>query len=239
MIKFVYDINKDAQNWVETVKDIEPSWGIDYKKEIEMVSKDLKQKILKSNKKKAILLVKDYFKSLPYFSFKKEIIFSEIKAIEKVWGKKEKQFFEILEKITRKPIFLDKFTAYFTTMFICPYDEKHYKWFMLSMWHSIPFQITTICHEILHFQFLYYYADFCKRKGLKKKQIETLKESLTILLNAEEFNNIILSIDVGYPNHHALRKKILNTWQKNKNLYLKNENGFEFFLERIIESVEL
>jgi len=234
MTKFLYDINKDAQNWVETIKNIKPSWGIDYNEETKMVPEKLKKQILRISKEEGQELVKNYFKTLFYFKFKEKIILSEAEAIEKVWHKKEKEYFKILENLTKRPFFSSAFTAYFTTMFICPYDEKQYKWFMLSMWHSLPFQLTTICHEIFHFQFLYYYSDFCRKQGLNKNQIEDIKEALTVLLNVKEFDDIILSQDGGYPNHQTLRKKILNTWQNNRNLYLKDKNGFEIFLEKII-----
>ncbi|KPJ55610.1 hypothetical protein AMJ49_06730, partial [Parcubacteria bacterium DG_74_2] len=98
---------------------------------------------------------------------------------------------------------------------------------------------TTICHEIFHFQFLYYYANFCRKQGLNKKQIEDLKEALTVLLNIEEFDNIILVEDVGYPDHQVLRQKILNIWKKGRDFYLTNKNGFKIFLEKIIKNVEL
>ena len=239
MIKFLYDINKDAQNWVKTVKEIKPSWGINYEEETKMVPKNLKSKILKTNKRKAEELVKNYFRSRPYFKFKKKIISSEIKAIEEIWGNKEKNFFKILEKLTKRPIFSSTFIAYFTTMFICPYDGKHYKWFMLSMWHSLPFQITIICHEIFHFQFLHYYADFCKKQELNKAKIEDIKEALTVLLNTEEFDNIILNEDMGYSHHQILRQTILNIWQENKPFYLENKDGFKIFLETIMKDIKL
>jgi len=234
MIKFLYNINKDAQNWVETVKSTEPSWGINYGEETKMVPKSLKNQILKTDEKKAIKLVKNYLENQSYFKLKRKIIISEARAIEKVWRTKEKEYFKILENLTKKPLFSSTITSYFTTMFICPYDEEKYKWFMLSMWHSLPFQLTTICHEIFHFQFLYYYTDFCRKQGLDKSQIKDIKEALTVLLNAKEFDNIVLSQDGGYPHHQALRKKILNTWQNNRSLYLKDKNGFEIFLKKII-----
>ncbi|MCD6550093.1 hypothetical protein J7K24_00940 [bacterium] len=70
---------------------------------------------------------------------------------------------------------------------------------------------------------------------LDEKQIENLKESLTVLLNTEEFDRIILSQDPGYPHHQWLRKKILDTWQQNKDFYIKDRNGFAEFLKKIIE----
>ena len=238
MIKFLYDIDKDAENWVDTVKNTRPSWGINYGEETKMVPDDLKGKILRADDKEAIKLVKSYFRSQSRFNSKKEFLSSEIEAVKEAWNGKEKSFFRIIEDLTKKPLFSRVFTAYFTTMFICPYDEEKYKWFMLSMWHSLPFQITTICHEIFHFQFLYYYADFCREEGLNENQLENIKEALTSLLNTEEFDDIILSQDPGYSNHQAIRQRILDVWQKDKLSYLKDKNGFEVFLKRIIKDIK-
>ena len=139
----------------------------------------------------------------------------EMQALEKSWKTVEKEYFEILSKITRRTIFTEKFSCYFTTGLVCPYNEKE-KWFMVSMWHSTPSSITTICHEIMHLQFLHYYKNYLKKKGLKNDQIEDLKESMTFLLNEPEFSNIILSQDNGYPKHEELRKKLKSIWSKNK-----------------------
>lgn len=87
---------------------------------------------------------------------------------------------------------------------------------MVSMWHSIPFSITTICHEMLHLQFLFYYKEYLQKNGLNNDQIEDLKESLTFLLNEPEFEKIILCQDEGYPEHKELRKKLQKIWLKEK-----------------------
>jgi len=98
------------------------------------------------------------------------------------------------------------------------------------MWHGLPFQLTTIYHELLHLQFLYYYEDYLKEKGLKKKQIEDLKESLTFLLNEPEFEEVILVKDKGYPSHQLLRKKLRKVWQREKN--------FRKFLDKAIKIIK-
>jgi hypothetical protein len=99
---------------------------------------------------------------------------------------------------------------------MCPYNQKE-NWFMVSFWHSTPSSITTICHEIMHLQFLHYYQNYLKKKELKDNQIEDLKEALTFLLNEPEFEEIILSNDFGYPEHIQLRKKLRKIWRKDKN----------------------
>jgi hypothetical protein len=110
---------------------------------------------------------------------------------------------------------------------MCPYDEKE-NWFMVSMWHSILADITTICHEILHLQFLYYYREYCQ-KFLSEKEIQDLKEALTFLLNTN-FNDLILSHDMGYLVHKKLRVKLEKIWKK--------EKDFGNFLDKAIQIVK-
>ncbi len=155
---------------------------------------------------------------------------SEMQALEKSWRAVEKKYFEVLSKITQKPIFTKKFSCYFTTGFVCPYDEEE-SWFMVSMWHSVPFSITTICHEIMHLQFLKYYKNYLKKQGLKNDQIEDLKESLTFLLNQPEFDSIILSQDNGYPEHKELRKKLKRIWLKNKDFQKLIDEAIVLYLK--------
>lgn len=97
---------------------------------------------------------------------------------------------------------------------------------MVSLQHPIPFSITTICHEIMHFQFLHHYKSYLNKKGLSNKQIETLKEALTFLLNEPEFNQIISSEDTGYSEHQELRKNLKNIWTK--------ENNFQKMLDKAV-----
>jgi len=93
----------------------------------------------------------------------------------------------------------------------------------------LPFSITTICHELLHLQFLHYYRDYLEKKGLNDKQIEDIKESLTFLLNEPEFENIILSKDRGYPEHQRVRQQLKKIWQENKT--------FSKFLDKAINEI--
>ncbi|MFA5248346.1 MAG: hypothetical protein WC415_03815 [Patescibacteria group bacterium] len=214
-INFNYDIDKDSWSWVSIAKD-KNLWGLDWRSEVAHIPDDLLNKILKLNFKTAEVAAKQYIEKNPKAIIKHEIVKIQILALQKAWRFVEKKYFEILESVIQKPIFIDSFGCYFTTGLMCPYNEKE-NWFMVSMWHSIPFSITTICHEIMHLQFLHYFKAYLKKKGLKNNQIEDLKESLTFLLNEPEFNKIIMCKDVGYPEHIKLRKKLQNIWLKNKN----------------------
>ncbi|OGY48409.1 MAG: hypothetical protein A3J65_03460 [Candidatus Buchananbacteria bacterium RIFCSPHIGHO2_02_FULL_45_11b] len=214
-VKFNYNINKDAWSWVAIAKD-KNLWGLNWKNEIAYIPKELLSKILKSSFSRAVKITENYIENNPKRTYKEILIKSEIDSLKKTWGTIEEKYFKILAVITQKPIFSENFGCFLTTGFMCPYNQKD-NWFMISVWHSLPFSITTICHEIMHLQFLHDYKNYLEKKGLKNNQIEDLKESLTFLLNEPEFEEIILSEDIGYPEHIKLRKKLKSIWLKDKN----------------------
>ena len=96
---------------------------------------------------------------------------------------------------------------------------------MISKWQPISANILTVCHEIFHLQFLYYYEDYC-RKFLSGEQKEDLKEAITFILNTD-FGDLLVSYDNGYPGHKELREKLKSIWLKEKN--------FKRFLDKAIK----
>lgn len=74
--------------------------------------------------------------------------------------------------------------------------------------------ITTIIHEASHFIFRKYYTDFCHEISCTNEDIENIKEIITVINNAV-FPNIT---DCGWKTHADYRKKILETWQENKDI---------------------
>lgn len=191
-------------------------WGLSWRDQIAQIPDELLEKIEKVSFFRAQKIVEDYIEKDSKKEYKNKVMKAEMQALEKSWRVVEKKYFKILSVITEQPVFTEKFSCYFTTGLVCPYNEKE-NWFMVSMWHSTPFSITTICHELMHLQFLTYYKNYLKKNGLKNNQIENLKEALTFLLNEPEFEDIILSQDDGYPEHQELRKKLRNIWSKNRN----------------------
>lgn len=213
-VLFDYNIKNDAWSWVLIAKD-KDLWGLDWRDQVAHIPEELLVKIKKSSFSRAEKLVEQHIKKDPLKSFKNKILFSEMQVLEQTWKSVENKYFKILSDLTKQPIFTKQFKCYFTTGLMCPYNEKE-NWFMVSMWHSLPFSLTTICHELMHLQFLYYYKDALKEQGLKNTQIEDLKEALTFLLNEPEFSEIILCQDSGYPEHQELRKKLKKIWLKEK-----------------------
>lgn len=181
---FYYNIKKDAWSWVLIAKD-KNLWGLHWRDQIAHIPDELLEKIEKAGFSRAQKIVEKYIEKNPKKQYENKIMYSEMQSLKKSWRMIEKKYFEILSKITQKPIFKNNFGCYFTTGLVCPYNEKE-NWFMVSMWHSIPFSITTICHEIMHLQFLHYYKKYLIKKGLNKNRIENMKEALTFLLNEKD-----------------------------------------------------
>ncbi len=225
-VSFYYDFKKDAWSWVLIARD-RNLWGLDWRKQVIFIPDHLLTQVIKKDKRTAEALVYKYLLSHPKKKLRQLFIKVEAQDVEKSWRKIEKTFFKRLEEITQEPIFIDNFKCYFTSGFMCPYNEKD-KWFMVSMWHSLPSQTTTICHELFHFQFLHYYKRYC-RQFLSKEKTEDLKEALTFLLNTD-FDDLLLCEDIGYPSHQHLRSKLRKIWEQDKN--------FKKFLDKAIKIVK-
>lgn len=227
-VNFKYDLEKDAWSWVLIAKD-KDLWGFNWRDQVAHISDELLEKIEKASFHRARKIVEWHIEKDPRKGYKNKLMYSEMRTLETSWRIVEKKYFEALAQITQKPIFTNKFDCYFTTGLMCPYNEKE-NWFMVSMWHSIPISITIICHELMHLQFLHYYRKYLTEKGLKKEQLEDLKEAMTVLLNGKEFEEIILCDDSGYPKHQKLRKKLQKIWAK--------EKDFQKFLDKAISELK-
>jgi len=223
-VNFKYDYKKDAWSWVLIAKGKQDKWGMTPQQRIGFIPQDLLGKILAHDRKSAELLVLKYLASNPKRKMYRLVINQQLKAVEAIWRKVEVKYFKRLAKITQKPILWNHFRCYVTTGMMCPYSPKE-KLFMMSMWRPIAANITTICHEIFHLQFLYYYEDYCK-KFLSEEQKEDLKETMTFMLNTD-FGDLLAGYDHGYPNHQKLRGKLEKIWHKDKN--------FKRFLDKAIK----
>lgn len=226
-VSFHYDSKIDAWGWtvIAKSKDI---WGLKSSKHLPIIPKELLGKIKKSSFSKSCGLLEKYISDDPLKKYKRLIIKEKILSLKKIWDSVEDKYFNVLSDITQKPIFTNNFRCYFTTGFMCPYSEKE-DFFLVSMWQNLPESITTICHELMHLQFLHYYRNFLEKKGLNNNQIEDIKESLTFLLNEKEFSEIILCEDKGYPKHQKLRKNLQAMWRKRRN--------FGKLLEEVIKMI--
>lgn len=75
-----------------------------------------------------------------------------------------------------------------------------------------------VMHELWHF-YTWYGLGEGEEEKLGKQKYNDIKEALTVLLNVE-FKDLLPDgvIDEGYPQHQELREKILNYWNKDKDI---------------------
>ncbi len=151
-----------------------------------------------------------------------DLISIELYSLEKSWREIEKEFFERMDNLMKKNFNKD-IIAYLTTLGICPYDPDEPS-FMFSLFYSLPHQLKTCGHEIMHLYFHKFYWNKVESK-IGKDKTGDLKEALSVLLNVE-FRDLWFAKDEGYEPHKDLREFILTEWKK--------EKDFEKLLDKCI-----
>ncbi len=160
--------------------------------------------------------------------YNSKILSINLESTEKAWREIEKEFFKRMNKLMKNKFDKD-ILAYLTTLGICPYDEDEPS-FMFSLFYSLPKQLQTCGHEIMHLYFHKFYWEDVEKKVGEEKTAD-LKEALTVLLNLE-FKDLWFVEDYGYGPHRKLRKFIIDEWKKEKDFekllkkcikYLKDE----------------
>lgn len=218
-LNFSYNREKDALNWVNTAKDINPPFNFSYEASVAPISEDLLKEIIRLDKKEAVEKVLEYFSSdtgKKRQEAKEEFIEYYICALKSHWQKNGKELTKKIEKIFGE-FRIKTCDVFITTLYICDYNYEE-KYFYLSLYHSLAKNFTIIAHELFHFLFYDYFQSYLKEGGVSDDKFQDLKESMTVLLNTEEFKNILLIEDTGYQPHQKLRELILSSWQKHKNI---------------------
>jgi len=216
-LEFKFDLQKEAENWVGFIIDHEPCYGMNknaYNLCLCAIPEELKNRVSKLSKEKAVKEVLMFLKNDPRRQLKQRFIDVQIKALQRIWKEKGNDLVKNLEKTYMRNL-PEKVISYITYLLICDYNFKE-KYFHLSLYHPISKNFTLIAHELAHFIFYQHYENYCKSKGLNENQFQDLKESMTVLLNLEDFDQLLLVDDGGYPNHQKLRKFIFETYLQNR-----------------------
>lgn len=94
-------------------------------------------------------------------------------------------------------------------------DDTERGWISLSMTRDTQLKVrTTVIHELGHVMFRRYWTDYCRAHGCSWKDIEDLKEIVTIIHNVV-FEGVQ---DFGYQVHTDLRKRALEIWNQTSHL---------------------
>ena len=214
-INSYYNIEKDAQNRREAVnRSMNWTWYKNMDNEAQIIFK----KITWIPFKESLDILVPFLEKR--YNDNKAEIDDAAKQIKTILDDQKEKIFELMEKLTKKPIFNDSFTIRYTTCKRWPYNRRTWE-----IWVMEPSKIEfrkyfwtqSFIHELLHFQTHKYYEKIAPMDKLDKSQFNLLKESLTFLINYE-FPWINKSTDNGYPQHQEFRKKLeeyrISLWDK-------------------------
>ena len=228
MSKVIYFFNKekDAYNIWDTINKGE-IYGFDF-------SKNLPEKITAICKGKKFEEVKSKIYEFNNNLYNSELPEKIAKSVNELWSSIENAFLYKLKEITSKDIFPGDVMGYLTSVSRCPYDPKK-RTFMISLYSNPLAILQSSAHEIFHMQFHHYFFEEVEKK-VGKEKAHDIKESVTVLLNLE-CKNILLVKDKGYESHKSLREHIEKIWLQKKdfnfllnsciNYILKNERGLQ------------
>ena len=228
--KYIYDvkldINQDAINWYFTCNNNNISHGVDFSKS---VPEDSYNNISGKTKSEAYEYIIPFLKQ-KYVNDKEEIN----KYTNQVNETYEKNFNDACKKmveLTGKPLYRDDFTTIITTAPRAPYKYENGQTWLPVGWFD---PIRIFMHELLHFQFIHYWKmnQNSPVSKLSDEQFEYLKESLTVILDAN-LRPLIQMPDRGYKMHEEFRKELYNFWETNKNF----DRLVEFGLKKLPDHI--
>lgn len=116
--------------------------------------------------------------------------------------------------------------VYLTTDQRCSYNLEG-RYFFISITRTSDNQNKTIMHELFHFWTWDVFHDHVESGAVSKADYNTVKESLTVLLNVEFADLLEGEIDRGYPQHQEVREIIKNKWIETKNIIAAFDAGLE------------
>ena len=198
-----YNIKKDAQNRREAVNNsINWTWYKEMNEEAQSIFKQITGMPFDMSIDILIpFLEKKYNEN-------REKIDGSAKEIKTKLDTQKNQIFELMENLTKRPIFNENFQIRYTTCKRWPYNRKTWEiWMMEPREQSrrLKFRTKSFVHELLHFQTHKYYENIPPMNQLDKWQFNLLKESLTFLIN-HEFKTIDIWSDQWYSQHQEFRK---------------------------------
>ena len=198
-----YDIEKDAQNRWEAMNKF-TNWR--WYDNMDNKSQEIFKKITWIPFDKGLEILIPFLKKRYKDNQKK--IDESAKEIKIKLDTQKDQIFELMEKLTKRPISNENFQIRYTTCLRAPYNRKTWEIRMMEPSKKefrLKYRTKSFVHELLHFQTHKYYENIPPMNQLEKWQFNLLKESLTFLIN-HEFKTINIWTDQWYPQHQEFRK---------------------------------
>lgn len=205
----ILNVNEDALNWYNGCNKI--ANGLDWSKE-EGVPEEVVKNIQGKSKEDAFNFLIPYLKQ-KYINEKKKIDDYK-KYIDSEFDQKYNIACQKITELTCHPLYRNDSTVYLTTFPRCPFN---YDTGVMLIFTECSDPIAILLHELLHCQFIKYWANNKNSKisKLDNIQFEWIKESLTVILDEDLFP-IIKKVDTGYKLHDDFRNELHIFWKTNK-----------------------
>jgi hypothetical protein len=213
---FKFDKEKDLHNIWETCNKGK-GYGYDF-------TKHMPKEIVNICKGKKFSECKPKLKKIFDSIYKNPVVKDIEDYLNNSWKNIEKEYFNKLEKLTKRKFPLKIVYAYLTSASRCPYNyDKRNPSFYAQIFNSIPNNLMIAGHELMHIHL--HNTDWWERvkRQIGQEKTHDLKEALTELLNLE-FRTLWIVDDKGYPNHIQLREFIKKEWKKEKNFDKLTDN---------------
>ncbi len=222
--KITLDVQQDAHNWYIGCNNT--TYLSDWKRK---APKDVLDNIYNAEIESAYIFLIPYLEK-KYISEKDEI--DKYSAFIK--HEFDEKFTKACQKVVDllgRPLYRNDFTIFLTTFNRGPYDfSKGHLWICIGWFDPIE----NFLHELLHFQFTYYWQNNPKSKvsKLSDTQFDWIKESLTVILD-EDLYPLIRMPDRGYEIHKNYRQKLHEFWLTNKDFSKLVDFGLEILPDYI------
>jgi len=158
----------------------------------------------------------------------------ELSKTKRLWGKKERRFYELTNELFDKKFWpKGKYVAYPTIWGMFPRDLKN-KTFQISGYRKSKVKVPVIiAHELLHFVFYSYFLKKHPEYRLEKYQMQLwhISEIFNeIVQGSMKWKKFFGGQPLGYPEHARIVKKLLKK--------VGNRVETDIFIESIVQEVE-
>jgi hypothetical protein len=183
-INVIYDIDKDEKNYTYCLIDkaypiygreklnILPPFASELQSSLEIATNtEAKRKVIHA-------YLTDKYLNCPLFELSSDTLAKSWKMISDSYLKKLCSYFQIMN-YNALPV-----TCFLTTLRMCPYNRKR-RYFYAPLFANLADQTRIVMHELMHIVFLDNYEQYLVEQGVPEQGILDINESLTVLLNLE------------------------------------------------------
>ncbi len=208
----ILDKSKDAWNWLDSSRQVDYC-GFLWQSQLSGYFLDFFNKIVSLSAEQASKEIKNFLDTI--YERNQALFNNQREALSDKFSKQFLSLCKWIEEKTKKPLFFNFYTIYLTTFSRSPYDADNGAFFFNI--HRKDGLANVFLHEVLHFQFIHYWRNNQESPVfyLSEEEFEFLKESLTVIIDADAVPPADFA-ETGYiQKHQKFRKALHKHWLKN------------------------